>query len=97
MGKIKILQTNKLYYPVTGGIERVVQQLAEGLSERTSTTVLVCRKEGKTICEEINGVSVMRCKTLINVSSLPISFSYLYHFKKEAKKNRFCLSTDTLS
>ena len=87
MRQMKILQTNKLYYPVTGGIERVVQQLAEGLSDRTSTTVLVCRKKGKTICEEINGVSVMRCKTLINVSSLPISFSYLYHFKKEAKKN----------
>ena len=31
MGQIKVLQTNKLYYPVTGGIERVVQQLAEGL------------------------------------------------------------------
>ena len=29
MGQIKVLQTNKLYYPVTGGIERVVQQLAE--------------------------------------------------------------------
>ena len=87
MGQMKILQTNKLYYPVTGGIERVVQQLAEGLSDRTSTTVLVCRKKGKTIREEVNGVPVLRCKTLINVSSLPISLSYLHCFRKEAKKN----------
>lgn len=87
MGQMKILQTNKLYYPVMGGIERVVQQLAEGLSDRTSTTVLVCRKKGKTIREEVNGVPVLRCKTLINVSSLPISLSYLHCFRKEAKKN----------
>ncbi len=45
MGQIKVLQTNKLYYPVTGGIERVVQQLAEGLSDKTDTTVLVCQKK----------------------------------------------------
>lgn len=87
MGQIKILQTNKLYYPVTGGIERVVQQLAEGLSDRTSTTVLVCQKKGKTIREEVNGIPVMRCKTVVNISSLPISLSYLHHFRKEAKKN----------
>lgn len=87
MGQMKILQTNKLYYPVTGGIERVVQQLAEGLSDRASTTVLVCRKKGKTMREVVNGVPVLRCKTLINVSSLPISLSYLHCFRKEAKKN----------
>ena len=87
MGQMKILQTNKLYYPVTGGIERVVQQLAEGLSDWTSTTVLVCRKKGKTTWEQVNGVPVLRCKTLVNVSSLPISLSYLHYFKKEAKKN----------
>ena len=28
--KLKILQVNKLYYPVTGGIERIVQYIAEG-------------------------------------------------------------------
>lgn len=52
MGQIKVLQTNKLYYPVTGGIERVVQQLAEGLSDKTDTTVLVCQKEGKAVHEK---------------------------------------------
>ena len=64
MGQIKVLQTNKLYYPVTGGIERVVQQLAEGLSDKTDTTVLVCQKEGKAVHENINGAPVIRCRTL---------------------------------
>lgn len=45
MGQIKVLQTNKLYYPVTGGIERVVQQLAEGLSDKTDTTVWCAKKK----------------------------------------------------
>ena len=68
MGQIKVLQTNKLYYPVTGGIERVVQQLAEGLSDKTDTTVLVCQKEGKAVHENINGaercVIFLRCRFL---------------------------------
>lgn len=87
MGQIKVLQTNKLYYPVTGGIERVVQQLAEGLSDKTETTVLVCQKEGRTVHENINEVPVIRCRTLFHVSSLPISLSYVWRFKKEAQKN----------
>ena len=87
MGQIKVLQTNKLYYPVTGGIERVVQQLAEGLSDKTDTTVLVCQKEGKAVHENINGVPVIRCRTLCHISSLPISLSYVWCFKKEARKN----------
>ena len=32
MEKIKILQINKLYYPSVGGIERTVQNIAEGLN-----------------------------------------------------------------
>ena len=87
MGQIKVLQTNKLYYPVTGGIERVVQQLAEGLSDKTDTTVLVCQKEGKAVHENINGVPVIRCRTLCHISSLPISLAYVWCFKKEARKN----------
>ena len=31
MNKIKVLEVNKMYFPVTGGIERVVQQISEGL------------------------------------------------------------------
>lgn len=96
MGQIKVLQTNKLYYPVTGGIERVVQQLAEGLSDKTDTTVLVCQKEGKAVHENINGVPVIRCRTLCYISSLPISLSYVWCFKKEARK-RYCAHTYAVS
>ena len=39
MKKIRVLQVNKLYYPEVGGIERVVQYLAEGLKEETDMRV----------------------------------------------------------
>lgn len=83
--KVRVLQVNKLYYPVTGGIERVVQQLAEGLSEHTDTKVLVCRQRGKTIIENVNGVEVTRASSMGTISSLPLSFSFLRKFRKMSK------------
>ena len=35
MKKIKVLQVNKLYYPEVGGIEKTLQQISEGLNEKT--------------------------------------------------------------
>lgn len=83
--KIRILQVNKSYYPTSGGIERVVQQLAEGLSGETDTKVLVCRKRGKTVEEYVNGVEVYRASSLGVVSSLPISLSFLWKFRNMSK------------
>lgn len=42
--KIKVLQVNKLYYPEVGGIEKTLQQISEGLNEKTDLEVLVCQK-----------------------------------------------------
>ena len=47
MEKIKILQINKLYYPSVGGIERTVQNIAEGLNGVVDMSVLVCQPRGK--------------------------------------------------
>lgn len=83
--KIRVLQVNKLYYPVTGGIERVVQQLAEGLCKDTDTKVLVCRKKGKTVVEQVGGVEVTRASSMGMLSSLPLSVSFLWKFRRMAK------------
>lgn len=42
--KLKILQVNKAYYPHVGGIESLVRQYSEELSQRpdTEVKVLVC-------------------------------------------------------
>lgn len=74
---IKILQLNKLYYPVTGGVEHVVQQIAEGLNEYTDMKVLVCQEKGNFIHENINGVDVFRTGSLGVKFSLPLSPGYI--------------------
>ena len=83
--KLKVLQVNKLYYPVTGGIERVVQQIAEGLNDKTDMKVLVCRRKGKTVTEQVNGVWVRRSASLGVLASLPISFSFLWQLRTLSK------------
>lgn len=82
---IRILQVNKLYYPVTGGIERVVQQLAEGLCDVTDSKVLVCQQKGKTTTEQINGVEVTRASSIGMLSSLPLSMSFLWKFRNMSR------------
>ncbi|WFR56323.1 glycosyltransferase [Anaerocolumna sp. AGMB13025] len=82
MDKLKILQINKLYYPVTGGIERIVQQVAEGLQDKTDMEVLVCQERGKTIVEDINGVKVTRAGSYGVFLSMPISFIFLRKLRK---------------
>lgn len=85
MNKIKVLQVNKLYYPVTGGIERVVQQIAEGLNEHVDMKVLVCKEKGKTVKEQINGVNITRASSLGVLFSVPLSLSFFVHLRRMSK------------
>lgn len=85
MERIKVLQINKLYYPTTGGIEKTVQQLSEGLSKTTRISVLVCSEKNRTQKEVINGVSVTRAASLGVIASMPISFRFISLFKKMSK------------
>lgn len=85
MDPIRILQINKLYYPETGGIERVVQYIAEGLKDQTDMEVLVCRKKGGAVKEEINGVPVWRAKSYGVACSMPLSLDFLRRFRLMAR------------
>lgn len=85
MKKVKVLQVNKLYYPWIGGVEHVVQQLAEGLNNQTDMKVLVCQAKGKTAVEKVNGVMVHRAGSLGMLFSMPISVSFFRHFRKLSK------------
>ena len=85
--KIRVLQINKLYYPHIGGIERVVQQIAEGLKDEVDMRVLVCNTGKKTVRENIHGVSVTRAGSLAMKGSLPVSFKFLKEFRRQAKES----------
>jgi rhamnosyl/mannosyltransferase len=83
--RLHILQVNKYYAPVIGGVERVVQELCEGLSARADVTVLVCNRRGKTMREVIKGVEVLRASSIGQLFSMPLSLSFVGHFRKIAK------------
>ncbi|GBR74725.1 glycosyl transferase GTB-type super family [Candidatus Termititenax aidoneus] len=85
--KLKILQVNKLYYPVIGGVEKVVQQIAEGLKDKTDLEVLACQDKGKTSIETINGVKVYKAGSFGRLFSMPISLSFLRLFHEKMYKN----------
>lgn len=71
---------NKLYYPAVGGIERVVQQISEGLMNTFALTVLACQPKGKTDISTINGVTVYKASSFGTYFSMPISLSFFYYF-----------------
>jgi rhamnosyl/mannosyltransferase len=81
----KILQVNKLYYPTTGGIERIVQQIAEGLNTKTDMKVIVCQNKGKGSEESINGVKVYRTSSFGILFSVPISLSFIWKLRVLSK------------
>jgi rhamnosyl/mannosyltransferase len=84
-GKIKVLQVNKLYPPVIGGVEKITRQVAEGLRERADMRVLVCRTKGRTLREQVNGVDVYQAGSIGVAYSVPLSLSFFFLFRKLTK------------
>ena len=76
---INILHLNKAYYPHIGGIEKVVQDLAENVNKSEfKCEVLVCNTPGKgALIELINNINVIRSKTISYFKSSPISTNYI--------------------
>ena len=77
---MKIVQTNKAYYPKIGGIETVVKTLSEGFVNEydDEVEVLACNHKvySKKIEKIINKVKVTYLPTFSFALSLPISPSY---------------------
>jgi rhamnosyl/mannosyltransferase len=87
VSKIKILQVNKLYFPWIGGVEKVAQDISEGLREKAEVSVLVCQPRGKGKEEICNGIRVSRAGSLGMLSSMPISFSFINKFRQLSKNS----------
>lgn len=69
----KVLQVNKLYSPWIGGVERVVQDVAESLQHAVDTEVLVCQPRGLGRKDVVNGVTIHRVSSLGILFSMPIA------------------------
>ncbi len=73
-----ILYVYKDYFPVLGGIENHVRDLAEGFVGRGhAVTVLVTNPGPQTVEEHLNGVRVIKAGRLGAVASTPLSLDFL--------------------
>lgn len=71
---LSIVHVYKDYWPVVGGIENHVRDLAEAEAARGhAVTVLVTNPGGQPARETINGVQVIRAGRLATVASTPLS------------------------
>ena len=79
---MKILQVNKLYAPDIGGVETVCQQYSELYAKEHDVTVLCINKNFKFFGDVTynNGVKIIRCGSLGMFLSMPISFTFMFHF-----------------
>lgn len=82
---MKVLMVNKFYSPWIGGIETIVQQIAEGLRDRASVEVLCCQKAGSRSYDQVNGVPVTRAHSLGMIAHMPVSFDFLVQFWRKAR------------
>lgn len=74
---MRVLQASKAYWPHVGGVETVVQQLAEGFAGAgCDSAVLVASDTRRGFQGEHNGVEVQRVPSLGRLLSLPIAPTY---------------------
>ncbi len=69
---MKVLHVGKFYPPVSGGIEKVVQVLAEGERSTVNSEVLVANTAPATVQEVVNGVRVTRVGALTKVGAVSL-------------------------
>ncbi|MDR0375327.1 MAG: glycosyltransferase [Treponema sp.] len=89
--KIKILQINKFYTPWVGGVERVVQDIAEGLNDKSDMRALVCQSKGKAEETIVNNIRVSRSSSLGILYSMPVSFDFIFKLWKLSKQRDILL------
>lgn len=78
---MKIVQANKYYYPTTGGVETVVQAIAEGMADQDhDSTVIAAQQRGFGSRECINDVDIVRTTSLGAAAAVPIAPTFPTQF-----------------
>ncbi|MEK6647249.1 MAG: glycosyltransferase [Candidatus Firestonebacteria bacterium] len=79
---MKVLQINKYYYPVIGGIENHLKLLCEEISKKIEVSVLVSNIKAKTEVEKYNNLEIVKIASLGKLFSMPLSPSFPVWLKK---------------
>lgn len=83
---LSILQIFKYYFPNVGGVEKVAQDIAEGLRDNVQTRVLTCHEERKTRQDMVNGIGVTRVGRMFTRFSVPVAPRFPLLMRKMARQ-----------
>jgi glycosyltransferase involved in cell wall biosynthesis len=83
--RISVLQIFKYYHPHIGGVEKVAQDIAEGLSGQIDTQILACHEAVKTCHELVNGIRVTRAGRVFTRFSVPVAPRFPFLMKQLAR------------
>lgn len=75
---VRVLHVGKFYPPARGGMEKVLQVLAEGELGAVENHVLVANEGPRTVHESVNGVRVTRVASLKKVGAVAICPTFPY-------------------
>lgn len=79
---MKVLQINKAYPPVVGGIEKVVCDIAESLCTKVEMQILVANDSLKAKDERVGEVAVRRTPSLGKLFSMPLAPFFAFELCK---------------
>ncbi|WP_082705839.1 glycosyltransferase family 4 protein [Aneurinibacillus thermoaerophilus] len=79
---MKILQVNKFYPPVIGGVEKVVYDLVEGMCSLAEMEVLVANTEWKYVQEIEHKAKIHRVPSIGTYFSMPVAPTFPLWLKK---------------
>lgn len=83
---MQILQVNKFYHPIVGGIESVVKQLAEGVQERGhGSRVLTAIERGRGEKTTVADIPVRRVSSLGTSLSVPLAPTFPFHLSRAVR------------
>lgn len=82
---MRILHISKYYFPYIGGIESICQYLAEGMPSH-QMAVLCFNDKCKDEIVIVNGITVYRVATWINLAKQALSLSYFYMMHRAIKE-----------
>ncbi|EKD94209.1 MAG: hypothetical protein ACD_26C00167G0001 [uncultured bacterium] len=94
MSKLKILQINKYYSPIIGGVESHVKDIVDNLCDQVDFTVLVCNNKFKThivtsdqsqATSQDSKTSIYKIASIGKFFSMPVSLIYPFWFWKLTK------------
>ncbi len=83
---LRILHICKVYLPIRGGVQKVVSAMAS-LTSQYEHRVLTTGEDGAVKRQTLNGNEVIRCRSYLEIASMPMAPSLLNEARHQAKNS----------